>query len=155
MMISPFCFWFFSVSRDAHPAVFTIKFIQLICPLSSLVFLQRFLPSSSWWHLLHAHCYFQPSLFPEMLTTFQSLVVCYCLLPALLFRSSFPHNVAFHTTRGRGKAGGEMQAGTGGSLRGSLLIDTGSRLPSYGSLSVAIPRVPTPRLFSSLQQQCA
>lgn len=34
MMISPFCFWFFSVSRDAHPAVFTTKFIQLICPLS-------------------------------------------------------------------------------------------------------------------------
>lgn len=39
MMISPFCFWFFSVSRDAHPAVFTTKFIHLICPLSFFFFL--------------------------------------------------------------------------------------------------------------------
>lgn len=109
MMISPFCFWFSSVSRDAHPAVFTTKFIQLICPLSLLVFLQRFLPSSSWQHLLHAHCYFQPSLFLEVLTTFQCPVPCYCLPPALLFSSSFPPNVASHTARGWGrKAGGDQ-----------------------------------------------
>lgn len=130
MMISPFCFWFFSVSRDAHPAVFTTKFIQLICPLSFLAFLQRFLPLPSCWGLLCAHCYFQPSLFLEMLTAFQSPVVCHCLPPALLFSSFFPHTMASRTARGGGKAGGQKQAVTGGSLSGSLLIGTGSFLSS-------------------------
>lgn len=87
MMISPFCFWFFSVSRDAHPAVFTTKFIQLICLFSCLIFLQCFLPSSGCCCPLSApHCH-RPPLLAGKLTASHCLMVHCCLPPALIFSS--------------------------------------------------------------------
>lgn len=129
MMISPFCFCFFSVSRDAHPAVFTTKFIQLICPFSFLIFLQCFLPSSGCCCPLSVPRCHQPSLLMGKLTASQSLMVPSCLPPVLIFRS--PDCTTWIPCSARPWRGGVWGGGGQGLFLSRTLLADPSLLPCF------------------------